>query len=620
MDHENSSGAGTRAMALLEALGGATLLGFGPAGAKAAFVGIAQSNTPYIVTSNADDGTEGTLRFGIISGADGRIITFDPSLAGTTVTLTSGPLFISQGITIDGGSGVTIDGNNQSTVFSVNADDGDTVTLKNLTIANGRGQGTGPFFEPDGSSGGNTAGGIYASRGNLALENATFSDNTATGGNGSRAGTNPLSMNYKGAGSGGSAAGAVYIEPAVQVVQASNLVFVGDTNTALAGQGGAGDEMSAAGRPGTADDNTNNEAVRAAAVCFASGTRILTVRGEIAVEDLAVGDLAVTASGTHRPIRWLGHRTTDCRNHPAHRNVLPVRIAAAAFGEGRPARDLVVSPGHSLCFDLLGEVLIPASSLVNGTTITQEEVETVTYWHVELDSHDILIAEGQPAESYLEMGNRGFFAEAGVVSLGATPDGPVPGHADFCRPFHDGGIVVEAVREQLRTRAKALGWGLDGDDAWAGAHLMVDGVRVEATRRGLTARFVVPADAQEVWLVSRTSVPHHVGLGADPRSLGLYLSGLSIGDGLSEARTVALDDPRLCVGFHAAEGEAGQARRWTAESARLPQSLWAECRDVFFLRIDLGRPALPRWVAPQAASPVVAANDREAPYRVRLAG
>ena len=61
---------------------------------------------------------------------------------------------------------------------------------------------------------------------------------------------------------------------------------------------------------------------------------------------------------------------------------------------------------------MLGEVLIPASSLVDGTTIVQEHVERFTYWHVELDSHDILLAENLPAESYLEMSNRGFFTDA----------------------------------------------------------------------------------------------------------------------------------------------------------------------------------------------------------------
>ncbi len=137
------------------------------------------------------------------------------------------------------------------------------------------------------------------------------------------------------------------------------------------------------------------------------------------MEHLAVGDVAVTASGQHRPIRWLGSRLTHCRNHPRPHEARPVRVSAHAFGENRPARDLRVSPGHAICLDLLGEVLISASALVNGTTIIQEDVDSVTYWHVELDSHDLLLAENMPAESYLDMGNRAFFAEGNVVDLEA---------------------------------------------------------------------------------------------------------------------------------------------------------------------------------------------------------
>lgn len=195
-------------------------------------------------------------------------------------------------------------------------------------------------------------------------------------------------------------------------------------------------------------------------VCYCAGTRIRTVRGGVAtdtaVEDLRIGDLVVTSSGAHRPIKWLGHRAVDCRRHPRPHEVMPIRIAAHAFGPDRPARDLRVSPGHSMCLDVLGEVLIPASSLVNGSTVRQEQVDAVTYWHVELDSHDILLAEGLPAESYLDMGNRDFFAENGVVSLSASPDAAVRTHVDFCRPFHADGTLVEAVRARLAVRAGAI--------------------------------------------------------------------------------------------------------------------------------------------------------------------
>ena len=94
--------------------------------------------------------------------------------------------------------------------------------------------------------------------------------------------------------------------------------------------------------------------------------------------------------------------------------------------------------------------------LVNGTTITRVEVDEVTYWHVELDSHDVILAENLPAESYLDMGNRCFFREADVVDLAAGPDAPVVAHADFCRPYVDRGPLLDAVRARLAARAAAM--------------------------------------------------------------------------------------------------------------------------------------------------------------------
>ena len=137
--------------------------------------------------------------------------------------------------------------------------------------------------------------------------------------------------------------------------------------------------------------------------CFAEGTRILTLRGETAVESLRIGDLVVSAQGPVRPVRWLGHRRIDCRRHERPRDVWPVRVRAGAFGPGRPFRDLLLSPDHAVFVDGL---LIPIRYLMNGASVAQENCDDITYWHVELDRHDVLLAEGLPAESYLDTGNR----------------------------------------------------------------------------------------------------------------------------------------------------------------------------------------------------------------------
>ena len=230
----------------------------------------------------------------------------------------------------------------------------------------------------------------------------------------------------------------------------------------------------------------------------------------------------------------------------------------------------------------------------------QVEVDEITYWHVELDSHDVVIAENVPAESYMDMGHRGFFHEADVIDFKALPDGTdasLRTHADFCRPVHLDGPVVDAVRMHMGKRAKAAGWTFDDSDALAGLHLMVDGRRVEPELRDLSARFVLPAEAKAVWLVSETNVPAAVGSGADLRTLGVCVGKIVIEDGFKPL-IVAADDPRLGAGFH--DVEQGP-QRWTCGRARLPASLWEGCRGSFFLRVELTRPALGRWIAPGVA-------------------
>lgn len=136
-------------------------------------------------------------------------------------------------------------------------------------------------------------------------------------------------------------------------------------------------------------------------MCFASGSLIQTTHGEVAVEDLRVGDHVVTASGQARPIRWLGHRTIVCRGHVDPPSVQPVCIRAGAFGLGRPTRDLLVSPGHALLVD---GVLITAAALVNGVSILVERnvPEVFTYFHVELADQSLILAEGAPAETFID--------------------------------------------------------------------------------------------------------------------------------------------------------------------------------------------------------------------------
>jgi autotransporter passenger strand-loop-strand repeat protein len=185
--------------------------------------------------------------------------------------------------------------------------------------------------------------------------------------------------------------------------------------------------------------------------CFAEGTLIRTPDGDVPVERLRPGDRVVMArSGGVAPVVWIGHRDVDCRRHPRPRDAWPVRVRAGAFGRNVPRRELWLSPDHAVYID---EMLIPIRHLVDGGAIVQVRMDRMSYWHVELPGHDILLAEGMPAESYLDTGNRSAFADGGAA---------IDLHADFSRILWEAkacanlvcsGEALLAVRARLRDRA-----------------------------------------------------------------------------------------------------------------------------------------------------------------------
>jgi hypothetical protein len=139
--------------------------------------------------------------------------------------------------------------------------------------------------------------------------------------------------------------------------------------------------------------------------CFLKGTKILTAEGERNIEDLAVGDLLPTMFGGLRPVQWIGRypiKKSD-PSKPWVKDALPVRIAQSALGSNLPHADLYVTGYHSLLID---GVLAPAAMLINGTTIVRDEereYDELEYFHVKLESHDVIYAEGVPAETLLEV-------------------------------------------------------------------------------------------------------------------------------------------------------------------------------------------------------------------------
>ena len=313
--------------------------------------------------------------------------------------------------------------------------------------------------------------------------------------------------------------------------------------------------------------------------CFLRGTRIATLRGEVAVEDLRIGDLVVTATAGALPVTWIGTRgfITGLVNEHLRAALLPVRIAAGALGEACPARDLHVSPEHMLCLE---GVLIPAERLLNGTTITRADgFDVVQYFHIELPRHAVLYAEGAPAESFLDTGNRNMFANVlSYLELGRDLGAP---RQPPCLPIVTSGAALDNARAHLSERARTLGLATTGADD---LYLRVDGIALRPeSRAGEHVRFVVPAGARQVHIVSRSVVPADLDpANGDRRRLGICFSALSLRDD-GFTLDLAPGYAGFTTGFHAAE--AGQ--RWTQGDATLPEDLTAAMPDGFTLEINV---------------------------------
>jgi O-antigen biosynthesis protein len=297
-----------------------------------------------------------------------------------------------------------------------------------------------------------------------------------------------------------------------QTIDLTTLAFAGNTSvvfnagtlTVTEGASSVSLKLGAASYPGihwvaSSDGGTGTDITPA---CFCRGTLILTEKGEVAVEDLAIGDRVVTLSGALRAIKWIGRRAYDGRFVAANRAVLPIRVAAGALAPGLPARDLLLSPEHALYID---GALVPAGLLVNGATVRQvESLDRLEYFHIELERHDVILADGAPAESFVDCDSRGMFHNAGEFAELYPDDAPAPWA--FCAPRAEAGsAALAAIRAALSERARALGYGLSeaalprpiADDAVAQAQSAAEGPNGAPAAAGalaITSRNRVPAE------------------------------------------------------------------------------------------------------------------------------
>ena len=183
---------------------------------------------------------------------------------------------------------------------------------------------------------------------------------------------------------------------------------------------------------------TGGESITSSLVnyCFLEGTMIAAPAGEIAVEELNIGDLVLTADGSVVAVKWIG-RQHRYNIGSISAKYAPVRISAGALGNGLPKSDLCVTADHGLIVDGL---LINASALVNGTSIRyvpmSEMPESYTYYHIETHSHDVVLANGAPAETFIDYESRRDFSN----------------YAEYVALYGDEPVIAELPMPRISSR------------------------------------------------------------------------------------------------------------------------------------------------------------------------
>ena len=316
-------------------------------------------------------------------------------------------------------------------------------------------------------------------------------------------------------------------------------------------------------------------------ICFAAGTQIRTPDGEKLVESLVQGDIVLTlADGqlSPQPVKWIGRRRLDLSRHPRPETAAPVRILRGAFAENVPHTDVLLSPDHAIFVD---SKLICARQLINGTTIRLEkDLPSVEYFHIELDAHGILLAADLPAESYLNTGNQGFFANSDeplVLHPDLTDESDYPTReAGSCVPFVWDEANVRPVWQRLVDRAAAIGQPVPQPATTTEANLRVRGRKgVRNHGKPIYADsnlilFVLSRGENQFRLISRAQSPTEARPWLeDRRKLGVRVKRIVL-RGANELHEIPLDHPSLTKGWWAVERDGQMMSRWTNGDAVLP--------------------------------------------------
>ncbi|KAA8403074.1 hypothetical protein FKW15_11725 [Acetobacter sp. DmW_125133] len=312
--------------------------------------------------------------------------------------------------------------------------------------------------------------------------------------------------------------------------------------------------------------------------CFLAGSMISTPKGDVAVEDIQIGDEVVTfdwRNNKHvtRSVVWVGKAHVNVRSGlPDDEAGWPVRILKDAVADGVPYKDMLITSEHCLFFK--GH-FVPARMLVNGVSIFYDKsISSYNYYHVETEQHSVITADGMLTESYLDTGNRSTFRQEGKV---VTLHGIAKSWED------DAGAPLCVDRAFVEPLFRALEW---RENHVVGCPPSVEKIATThdpdlhlMTQTGATIRpmrhngqqysFMLPPDTKSVRIISRASRPADA-IGPfvdDRRYMGVAVADIHLLCAKKSYGITAHLQNKKPEGWHATEWTDCA---WTTGNAELP--------------------------------------------------
>lgn len=343
-------------------------------------------------------------------------------------------------------------------------------------------------------------------------------------------------------------------------------------------------------------------------VCFLAGALIRTADGDVAVENLRVGDSVMTwdwkaQAAVERPVVWTGGKHVTVREGLVDDEAgYPVRILKNAIAHNVPSKDLLVTPEHSLFFE---NRFVPVRMLVNGASIFYDRsITSYDYFHIETEEHAVIWANDTLTESYLNTGNHTIFSQTGQNVRFAVPSART-WQANGAAPLTVERGSVEPLFNALVAHSKVIGCSVKAVrpqlTQYSDIRLLTPMEQVIRPVRyvGDKAVFMLPANIDTVQIASLTSRPSET-IGPfvdDRRHLGVLVGQITLFDGQKVKEvTTHLTQPDL-PGWDVQETAP---RRWTNGAAmlRLPSSSNQDTRQLSLQIISAGP-----YVEPAMRSP-----------------